>query len=58
MTSQVCIDASIALKLVLDEADSDKAHALWASWAAADLEIIAPCHPGFRGRFGELRKRS
>jgi len=37
----------LALKLVLAEEDSDKAHALWASWVADELEIIAPCHLAF-----------
>lgn len=44
---RICVDASVALKLVLDEEDSDKAHALWASWVAEGLEIIAPCHLAF-----------
>ncbi len=43
----ICVDASLALKLVLEEEDSDKAHALWASWVADELEIIAPCHLAF-----------
>jgi len=36
------VDANLALKLVLEEEESDKAHALWASWVAGELEIIAP----------------
>jgi predicted nucleic acid-binding protein len=44
MSSQVCVDASFALKLVLDEEDSAVAQALWASWAAQNVEVIAPCH--------------
>ena len=44
---RICVDSSVALKLVLDEEDSDKAHALWASWVAEDFEIIAPCHLAF-----------
>jgi len=47
MSSQLCVDASFALKLVLEEEDSDRAHALWASWVDDDLEIIAPCHLAF-----------
>jgi len=47
MSSQVCVDASVALKLVLNEEYSDKAHALWASWVDSDVEIIAPCHLAF-----------
>jgi predicted nucleic acid-binding protein len=42
MNSQVCIDASFALKLVLAESDSEKARALWENWVKTDVEIIAP----------------
>ena len=45
--AQICVDASVALKLVLDEEGSDAAYALWASWVAEELEIIAPCHLAF-----------
>ena len=45
--AQICVDASVALKLVLDEEGSDAAHALWAAWVAEELEIIAPCHLAF-----------
>jgi predicted nucleic acid-binding protein len=44
MRSQVCVDASFALKLVLEEEGSEAAQALWAAWSAQDVEIIAPCH--------------
>ncbi len=44
MNSQVCVDASIALKLVLDESDSDQAEALWGHWKNNELVIIAPYH--------------
>lgn len=44
MTSQVCVDASVALKLFLDEEDSDLANALWASWVETDIQIIGPHH--------------
>ena len=47
MAERVCVDASLVLKLVLEEEDSDKAHALWASWLADEVEIIAPCHLAF-----------
>jgi predicted nucleic acid-binding protein len=43
MRSQVCVDASFALKLVLEEEGSDAAQALWTAWSAQDVEIIAPC---------------
>jgi predicted nucleic acid-binding protein len=44
MNSQVCVDASVALKLVLDESDSDQAEALWSHWKNNELVIIAPYH--------------
>jgi len=31
MTRPICVDASFVLKLVLDEADSEQAQALWAA---------------------------
>ncbi|MGD0950723.1 MAG: type II toxin-antitoxin system VapC family toxin [Candidatus Binatia bacterium] len=39
---QVCIDASVALKLVVDEQDSEKAHALWRTWARGGVRAVAP----------------
>lgn len=45
--TQICVDASVALKLVLDEKDSDKAHALWTSWVTEEIDVIAPCHLAF-----------
>ena len=42
MISQICVDASLALKLVLSEPDSDRAEAEWQSWLKARLDIIAP----------------
>ncbi len=47
MTSQICVDASVVLKLLLAEPDSDKAHALWASWIDQDVQPVAPCHLAF-----------
>lgn len=44
MTSQICVDASVVLKLLLFETDSEKAQALWASWVEQDIEPVAPCH--------------
>jgi predicted nucleic acid-binding protein len=38
----IVIDASLALKLVLNEADSTGARELWARWVEADEEIIVP----------------
>lgn len=47
MTSQICVDASVVLKLLLFEMDSEKAQALWASWVEQDIEPVAPCHLAF-----------
>lgn len=47
MSSQVCVDASLVLKLVLAEADSDRAYRLWQSWMEADTEVLAPEHMAF-----------
>lgn len=38
----IAVDASFALKLVLDEPFSDDVRAIWADWMAANEEIIAP----------------
>ncbi len=35
-------DASLALKLVLSEADSDRAELEWQNWLSARVEILAP----------------
>jgi predicted nucleic acid-binding protein len=44
MSFQVCADASVALKLVLNEPDSDQAEAIWMHWKDEEAEIIAPYH--------------
>ncbi|MBI2875975.1 MAG: type II toxin-antitoxin system VapC family toxin [Candidatus Tectomicrobia bacterium] len=36
------MDASLALKLVLPEDDSDYTEALWASWVAQEITVVAP----------------
>jgi predicted nucleic acid-binding protein len=38
----VCIDASLALKLVLPEPDSKTARALWQKWIAEQAVRVAP----------------
>jgi predicted nucleic acid-binding protein len=38
----VCIDASLALKLVLPESDSDRARSLWQKWIAEKVARLAP----------------
>ena len=42
MDSKICIDASVALKLVLSEPDSEVAEAEWQRWLEAGVEILAP----------------
>ncbi len=42
MTSQVCVDSGILLKLLLSEPDSHLAEALWQTWVRNGVEIIAP----------------
>jgi len=42
MNSPVCVDASSLLKLVLPEADSHLAEALWRSWVASGRRPAAP----------------
>ena len=49
MNSQVCVDANLALKLVLVEKDSPKAQDLWATWVDASIEIVAPPLLAFEG---------
>jgi predicted nucleic acid-binding protein len=46
---QVCVDANLALKLVLVEEDSPKAQHLWDTWVDADVEIVAPPLLAFEG---------
>ncbi len=42
MTSQICVDSGILLKLLLNEPDSHLAEALWQSWINDDAKLIAP----------------
>jgi predicted nucleic acid-binding protein len=42
MNSTICVDASILIKLVVDEPDSDQVDALWKSWIDGDVRIMAP----------------
>ncbi len=44
MSFQVCVDANIVLKLVLNETDSAQAVLLWQDWLRRGAEIIAPYH--------------
>ena len=42
MTSPICVDSGIVIKLVVNEPDSDLAEALWRSWLRADRRLVAP----------------
>jgi predicted nucleic acid-binding protein len=39
---EVCVDASLAIKVVVTEAGSDKADALFDQWASEETQLIAP----------------
>ena len=40
--TEVCVDASPARKVVVPEAGSDKADALFDQWAGDETQLIAP----------------
>ena len=42
MNGSVVVDASLAVKWLVEEDDSDKAHAALQSWVAQDITRIAP----------------
>ena len=42
MSGSVVVDASLAVKWLVEEDDSDKAHAVLQSWVAQDIARIAP----------------
>jgi len=39
---KVCVDASLAVKLLVQEPYSDQAASLWQTWVKKDIERIAP----------------
>lgn len=41
-STEVCVDASLAIKVVVPEAGSDKADALFDQWAGEETQLIAP----------------
>ena len=41
-STEVCVDASLAIKVILPEAGSDKADALFNQWAGEETQLIAP----------------
>jgi predicted nucleic acid-binding protein len=45
--SSVCVDANLALKLVLQEHDSPLARKLWGEWETRNISIIAPALWGY-----------
>lgn len=40
--TEICVDASLAVKVVVAESDSDKADALFDQWANEGKQLIAP----------------
>ncbi len=42
MSFKVCIDASLAVKLLVHEPYSDQATSLWQRWIEKDITRIAP----------------
>ena len=41
--TEVCVDASLALKVVVTEPNSDKADALFDEWANAGQQLVRSC---------------
>jgi predicted nucleic acid-binding protein len=41
-STDVCVDASLAIKVVVPEAGSDLADALFDQWAGEEIQLIAP----------------
>lgn len=41
-TSEVCVDASLVVKVIVAEPNSAKADALFEDWANEDRQLIAP----------------
>jgi predicted nucleic acid-binding protein len=42
MNSPVCIDASVLIKLVVEEAGSDFVDRLWEDWIVSSIPVLAP----------------
>lgn len=42
MSSPVCVDASLIVKLLVPEVDSERADAIWESWLASRTPVYAP----------------
>jgi predicted nucleic acid-binding protein len=41
-STEVCVDASLAIKVVVPETGSDRGDALFARWAGEEVQLIAP----------------
>lgn len=42
MALRVCVDASVAVKLLVEEPYSDRVACLWRGWVEEDVELIVP----------------
>ena len=62
MASQVCLDASFALKLVLSEPGSEEVEAQWEAWLRGGVEVnpeelvlaVQPVQHGIEGKKVEI----
>ena len=57
MSLWVCVDASVLLKLVVAEPDSELADALWRSWIRERKLPVAPPLAAFRDNIGIEKAR-
>jgi predicted nucleic acid-binding protein len=42
MSSPLCVDASVVVRLLVDAPESERVHALWEGWHAACRPLVAP----------------
>jgi predicted nucleic acid-binding protein len=42
MSSPLCVDASVVVRLLVDAPDSERVHALWEGWQSAGRPLVAP----------------
>lgn len=47
MVDAVCVDASLIVSLLIPEAHTDQAMALWQAWIEDDLHVLAPSLLGY-----------
>ena len=57
MNSPVCIDASVLIKLVVEEPGSDRVDRLWEGWIVSSTPILAPALVQYEVA-GVLRERA